>query len=319
MRDALKYFAYKAGTPRGRWFPFLSVFYLTYACDFRCFYCSDGSGRPYHNLETPDSPAETVRLILRAIRRFSNHIVITGGEPTKYRDLPSVLEEMRSLSFKTSVFTTNGYEIERHIDALASSVTDIVISIDSVDRDSANKIYSCAGDRFSKVMENIIRAKERIKRPSRITISSVACADTVGGLIDVYEFARENGFSYAAAPRLAGVIPERGLADNETYRRFYNHLIAEKKKGRRIFGSVKYLEHMRDLREFACQPFTILSVGPDGGVFYPCLEIGYIAGNILDADSLHDLRSAGLSAFGPVPRCGNQCHSACALGFGIGI
>lgn len=319
MHDALKYIAYKTGTSRGKWFPFLSVFYLTYACDFRCFYCSDGSGRPYHNLETPDSPAETVRQILRAIRRHSNHIVITGGEPMKYRDLLSVLEEMRALSFKTSVFTTNGYAIEHHLDALASSVTDIVISLDSIDRDTANRIYGCVDDRFSKVMDNIILAKERLGRASRITISSVACAETVGGLIDVYEFARENGFTFAAAPRLVGVISEQGLSDNETYRRFYNHLIAEKKKGRRIFGSVKYLEHMRDLSDFTCQPFTMLTVGPDGGVFYPCLEIGNIAGNILDADSLHALRSAGLRAFGPVPRCANQCHSACALGFGIGI
>jgi MoaA/NifB/PqqE/SkfB family radical SAM enzyme len=33
-----------------KWRPILGVYYLTYACEFRCPYCCDGSGTPYYRL-----------------------------------------------------------------------------------------------------------------------------------------------------------------------------------------------------------------------------------------------------------------------------
>jgi len=319
MNDAIKYFLYKFGTPRGRWYPFISVFYLTYACDFRCFYCSDGTGKPYHELPTADSSPEIVMRIVRAIRTHVNHIVITGGEPALYDDLPSVCAVIKELSFKTSVFTTNGYHLHRAIDVLSSTFTDLVISLDSLDKDSANRNYRCGGDRFTTIVDNILHAKTYMSRSFDITISSVVCAKTVRGLFDVFEFSQSHGFMFAAAPRLIGVVPEHGLSENDDYRAFYNHLINEKKRGRRVFGSTRYLEYMRDLKKFTCKPLTMLVVGPDGGVFYPCLEIGNRAGNIIENDFLHEMRKRSERIYGSLPECGNQCHSACALGFGLGI
>lgn len=88
---------------------------------------------------------------------------------------------------------------------------------------------------------------------------------------------------------------------------------------RRIFGTIKYLEYMRDLRKFQCRPFTMLVVSPLGEVFYPCLERGNYAGNLLAEDDLHKIREEGEKRFGPQPECDNRCHSACALGFGLGL
>jgi hypothetical protein len=61
----------------------------------------------------------------------------------------------------------------------------------------------------------------------------------------------------------------------------------------------------------------MLVVDPLGGVFYPCLEIGHVAGNILDCEDLHALRDHGRKLFGPLPACDTRCHSACALGFSL--
>ena len=61
----------------------------------------------------------------------------------------------------------------------------------------------------------------------------------------------------------------------------------------------------------------MLVVEPGGQVFYPCLEIGNHAGNILEVNSLHRLRQMGLDMFGPQPECDTRCHSACALGFSL--
>lgn len=59
----------------------------------------------------------------------------------------------------------------------------------------------------------------------------------------------------------------------------------------------------------------MLVVGPTGEVFYPCLELGHPAGNLLEEPDLHRLRQTGCERFGPQPDCRTQSHSACALGF----
>ncbi len=61
----------------------------------------------------------------------------------------------------------------------------------------------------------------------------------------------------------------------------------------------------------------MLVVSPEGGVYYPCLEFGKPAGNILAVPDLHSLRRAGLSKFGDQPDCDTRCHSACALGLSL--
>lgn len=80
---------------------------------------------------------------------------------------------------------------------------------------------------------------------------------------------------------------------------------------------MKYLEYMRDLRQFRCRPSTLVAVSPAGEVLYPCLEKGTIAGSLLEAPDLHALRAEGRRRHGPDPVCPNQCQSACALGFSL--
>jgi MoaA/NifB/PqqE/SkfB family radical SAM enzyme len=317
MNDVIKYFAYKLTASSNRWYPFLSVYYLTYTCDFRCFYCSDGGGKPYHELPSKDPTIEEAKAILKNIRRNTNHLILTGGEPFLYTNITDVLNELSVLKFKSTVLTTNGYNLDAYINHLNGALSTLVISLDSLDKETSNRIYGLNRDRFTRITENIQRIKALKNRSFDITISSVASESTINGLFDVYEYAMSNGFSFAAAPRLLGVIPEPDLQNNDAYRSFFDYLIKEKKRGMNIFGTVQYLEYMRDLKQFSCKPFTMLVIAPDGGIYYPCLEIGHISGNILEDKNLHDVRKEGSTLFGPKPVCGNQCHSACALSFGL--
>jgi hypothetical protein len=143
----------------------------------------------------------------------------------------------------------------------------------------------------------------------------VVTPKNIADLYEVYRFAQARGFRLAACPQLVGVKAHAALADNPEYRAFYDFLIAEKKRGGRIQGTVDYLEYLRDLRKFSCRPFTMLVVSPVGDVFYPCLELGQYAGNLCSEPNLHRLRQAGRQRFGPQPDCDTRCHSACALGF----
>ena len=295
----------------------LSVYYLTYKCNFRCPYCSDGFGIPYYQMPSPEISSETAFQILSGIRRYCENIVITGGEPLLYEDLSTLLYSLKRLRFKCVVLTTNGYELKPHLPAISSTVDDLVFSIDTLDNDKADRMYGLGNGTLDRILENIDSAAEMSYRKGKITISSVVTPENIEDLYNVYKYAKKNQFCFAACPQLVGVRAHDALVSNPAYQQFYDFLIEEKKKGATVFGTVLYLRFMRDLKKFDCRPFTMLVVSPEGNIYYPCLEKGKNAGNILDAGTLHQIRTSGFTQYGPQPQCGNQCHSACALSFSL--
>jgi len=316
VNDILKYLYYKWVPNQVRWYPFLAVYYLTYRCRFRCPYCSDGSGRPYYQLPGPDAPAGEVMDILTKIRRCCGQLVITGGEPFEHADAIEILKGLPALKFKQCVLTTNGWDIEPHLAAIADAIDTLVFSIDTLDREKADSWYQMGHGALEKILSNIGNAQHFSKR-YKIVISSVITPDNIPDLYEVYEYARQRGFVFAAAPQLVGVKAAARLQENQDYRRFFDFLIKEKRKKAPVFGSRLYLEYMRDLTKFRCYPFTMLVVSPTGEIFYPCLEIGNKVGNICEGHSLHRYRQEGDKHFGPQPDCDTRCHSACALSFGL--
>ena len=298
-----------------RWYPLMAVCYLTYACRFRCPHCSDGAGNPYPTLRSPTLPASKVLELLHIIRRHSDYLVITGGEPLEHPDFAEVMEGLRALKFRGVILTTNGRGLEPVLPAVAGSVHDLVCSLQTLDHLKGDSWYGSAPGTHERILENIERAARWPDRKFQIIISSVVTPGQIAELYGVYRYAQERGFRLAACPQLVGVKAHADLARSEEYREFYDFLIAEKKKGARIQGTVDYLEHMRDLRKFSCRPFTMLVVSPTGGVFYPCLELGQFAGNLFAEPDLNRLRQQGRVKFGPQPDCDTRCHSACALGF----
>ncbi len=225
------------------------------------------------------------------------------------------LSKYLHLRFKEVILTTNGYEVEQHLPVIAQTVTSLVISLNTLDTPKGAQLLGQTSEVFEKVLANINLADQYKSKRCKIHISSVVTPDNINDLYDVYQFAKARGLIFAACPQLVGVKPHASLVNSKAYTDFFDFLIAEKKQGHKIFGTVKYLENMRSLRKFKCHPFTMLVVSPIGDVYYPCLEIGHIAGNLLTTQNLNNIRQDGANRFGPQPNCGNQCHSACALGF----
>jgi MoaA/NifB/PqqE/SkfB family radical SAM enzyme len=314
MNRLWKYCQHKFGINKEKWQPFLAVFYLSYGCSFRCGFCSDGDGKPYYSLSGASLEAREIGLLLKNIRAQCDCIVLTGGEPLEYPFLPQALEAVRGLKFKEIVLTTNGYDLENYLQLIAAAVTDLVISLHTLDEAKAAKLYG-RENTLAKILANIELAHSCAPKKYRLHISCVVTPDNLDDVFEVYYFAKERGLIFAACPQLVGVKAHPDLAADARYRSFYNYLIKEKKEGRPIFGTVKYLEGMRDLAWFKCHPFTMLVVSPTGDVYYPCLEIGHFAGNLLATADLQAIYRQGLLRFGPQPLCDTRCHSACALGF----
>jgi MoaA/NifB/PqqE/SkfB family radical SAM enzyme len=317
MNPGLKYLYHKFIDSLRRWHPILAVYYLTYQCDFRCPYCSNGFSKPYHRLPNDVLPADRVMEIFARIRRKCDYIVITGGEPLKHPQFSEVIERINGLRFKDVALNTNGYDVDRFLPEIAKSIRTLIFSLDTLDPDKADAWFGRGKGVFEKIRSNIIHAAAEPHRKYRIMISSVVTPGNISDLYEVYEFSQTRGFTFAACPELQGVKPARDLPGNGAYEAFFDFLISEKKKGRSIHGSPLYLRHMRDFTKFTCRPFTMLVVDPLGHIFYPCLEIGHSASDILECEDLHAVRSNSLKRFGPQPECDARCHSACALGFSL--
>lgn len=316
MKSVRNYFLHLLLRHQGqRWDPILSVYYLTFECQFRCPYCSDGAGKPYYRLRSPVLPAERVLAILREIRRHCSYLVITGGEPVQHPEFEQVLQGLPKLKFRGVILTTNGYGLAPFLPAAAGAVTDLVFSLQTMDPERGDRWYGYGKGTHRKILDTIEQAAAVPGRRYRIIISSVVTPENIHDLYGVYEYAQARGFRLAACPQLVGVKAHAELAEHPEYRKFYDFLIREKRRGAKIQGTVDYLEYMRDLRKFNCRPFTMLVVAPTGEVFYPCLELGNFAGNLLEEPDLHRLRQKGQAQFGPQPQCDTRCHSACALGF----
>jgi MoaA/NifB/PqqE/SkfB family radical SAM enzyme len=305
-------------SPR-RWHPLLSVYYLTYECNFRCPYCSDGSRRPYYALRSPTLSAALALRLLRVIRNSCDFVVITGGEPLRHPGFVEVMRGIGALGFTGVVLTTNGYEIGPVLSDIAPAINHLVFSLDTLQPDKADAWFGVGPGALRRIRDNIEKAANLPGRRFQIHLSSVVTPENIEDLYDVYSLAKAQGFRFAACPQLIGVKAHPALMDNPRYRQFYDFLIAEKRSGGRIQGTVDYLQHMRDLRKFRCRPFTMLVVSPAGDVFYPCLEIGHFAGNLLEDNNLHRIREKGREQYGPQPECDNRCHSACALGFALAL
>jgi MoaA/NifB/PqqE/SkfB family radical SAM enzyme len=317
MNDLLKFAYHKYVKNPKRWYPFLSVYYLTYECNFRCPYCSDGSGKPYYELKSNILPPDKVLAIFKNIRKHCNTLVITGGEPLNYPWFEEMISQVKPLNFKQIVLTTNGHKLDKYLDAIAGNVTNLVVSLDTLNAEKADKNFGIGAGAFNKILGNIEKASQYPNKKYQLEISSVVTPENINDLYEVYQFCQKNKFMLAVAPHLEGVKVNRHLHNNPEFYRFYDFLSKEKKKGKKVFGSPLYHEYMRDLKKFDCKPFTMLVVSPEGEVFYPCLEIGNYAGNILDEPSLHKLKANGEKLFGPPTQCDNRCHSACALGFAL--
>jgi MoaA/NifB/PqqE/SkfB family radical SAM enzyme len=297
------------------WRPLLAVHYLTYACAFRCPYCSDGAQNPYHTLrEKPLDSANNLALLKR-IRSHCDHLVLTGGEPLQHPEIGTILDGLPALDFRSITFTTNGHGLEAHLPRLARCATELVVSLDTLDEAKSDACFGAGPGTFRRILAGLEMARSIPARRYEILISAVITPENLDDLPELYRWTQGQGFRLAACPQLMGKKAHPELAADPRYRAFFDLLIAEKRRGGDIHGTIPYLEHMRDLAAFRCRPFALLVTSPQGNVFYPCLEMGTYAGNLLQESNLRTLRRKGRDAHGPKPICGDQCHSACSLGF----
>jgi hypothetical protein len=93
--------------------------------------------------------------------------------------------------------------------------------------------------------------------------------------------------------------------------RLVDDILEAKKRGDRIYGSLRGLETLLRARVFRCYPTQAPQVYPNGDLFYPCKPLWQIAANVLEQGSFKRAWSTCRERFSPTPSCDKRCHLAC--------
>jgi MoaA/NifB/PqqE/SkfB family radical SAM enzyme len=283
--------------------PYAITFYVTHKCNLACSYCTQKEPDVFSE-ELPTT--ETLRLLKR-IRRETDSIVITGGEPTLRADIEEIVMAARfGYKFRSVLLITNGTLLDRK-PGILNGVTGLVVSLDALSADPTNPLSKPAA--LPKVMENLAFAKERLGNPRQITISTVIEEWNIAEVERLLDWCGEQGFVFAAQSAQMEKMPNLALLKNPKYHALVDTIIERRRAGKQaINGTPRTIETLLRFREFQCYPTMFPRVYPNGDVFYPCEPLRKVAGNLLRDGSLAKIFAAGKKQYGDIPPCQGICY-----------
>ena len=284
--------------------PISAIFYITHRCNLECHYCTQKS---------PDvtseelSTAKTIEL-LRRIRTELSSLYVTGGEPLVRPDVAEVLQAAHGMGYSI-ILHTNGTLLDRREEVL-DSIHSLVISLDSMNESRFDRITKSPAGTTRHILENIVRYGRQMRQSRRpMTINCVINSDTVDDVYDVMEFCREYDFVFSCCTALNNDVTQYSLLDNPKYMALADHIVQSKREKRlRINGSAESLEYTLKLKKFNCYPTLFARVYPNGDVFYPCVPLKTVGGNLFETPSVKEIFARARKKLGDVPDCRRRCH-----------
>jgi len=283
--------------------PYAVTFYVTHKCNLACSYCTQKEPDVFSDeLNTED----TLRL-LGKIRKESDSIVITGGEPTLRADIEEIVEAARfTHKFRSLLLITNGTLLDRK-PRILSAVTGLVVSLDALTTDPTNPLSKPAA--LPKVLENLQLAKEKLGNPRRITISTVIEEWNIGQVERLLDWCGVQGFVFAAQSAQMEKMPNLALLRNPAYQALVDKIIERRRSNTQaVNGTPKTIETLLRFQPFECFPTMFPRVYPNGDVFYPCEPLRKIAGNLLHDGPLAKIFARGKLMYGEIPPCQGICY-----------
>jgi len=283
--------------------PYAITFYVTHKCNLACSYCTQKEPDIFSQ-ELPTG--DTIRL-LKCIRKETDSIVITGGEPTLRADIEDLVEAARfDCKFRSLLLITNGTLLDRK-PRILGAVTGLVVSLDALATDPTNPLSKPAA--LPKVLENLTLAKERLGNPKRITISTVIEEWNLEQVQRLLDWCGEQGFVFAAQSAQMEKMPNLALLQNPRYQALVDTIIERRRTGKQsINGTPRTIETLLRFHAFQCYPTMFPRVYPNGDVFYPCEPLRKVAGNLLRDGSLKKIFARGKKMYGDIPPCQGICY-----------
>jgi MoaA/NifB/PqqE/SkfB family radical SAM enzyme len=286
--------------------PILVSYNVTHECNMKCDYC----GYIKEPIEALDT--EGVKKVLKAIRPGHPALNITGGEPLVRPDIVEILAEARRLNFAPIVLNTNGLLLPKKEEVLYYADY-VIISLDSLNEKHWDQVVGVEGA-TSKVKSIIAHyAKLQNKFQFEMNINCVITPSTMNDVLGVLEFCDRVGVNFSPGPQIDGTEPNPEFPGNAEYRKLLSSIINHKKDKKPVLSTMLYLHQVSDFLPHRCYPMLVPKINPDGSVFYPCVKLGKVVGNLATSSETLDMVLTRAARQDPLVFCDNNCHMSCYL------
>ena len=165
---------------------------VTDRCNFRCVYCMPAEGLRWLPREEVLSFEEITRLAAIFVAAGTRTIRLTGGEPLVRRELPVLVDQLRTLHRDLDMsLTTNGMLLRRDAAALKAAGLDRVnVSLDSLRADRFERLTRRAS--LNQVLDGIEAAREAGLWPIKLNVVVIRGIND-DEVLDFARMARETG------------------------------------------------------------------------------------------------------------------------------
>src|ERR687891_2485802 len=167
---------------------------VTDRCNFRCTYCMPLDEYEWIDKKEILTFEEITRLAALFVRLGVEKIRLTGGEPLVRQNLDRLVAKLSTIDkLKDLCLTTNGALLAEKLPALKQAgLRRVNVSLDTLDPGKFKRMTK-RGD-LKKVLEGIFAAKSHGLHPIKLN-AVVERGVNDDDILDLVEFARENGFS----------------------------------------------------------------------------------------------------------------------------
>jgi MoaA/NifB/PqqE/SkfB family radical SAM enzyme len=297
--------------------PLVVSFCVTPYCNLNCTYCEDFGARRNPAAQTQPLPLNQAKRLLSIIRRATDHLIFTGGEPLLYPDFEVLMAyARRELRFQSLTLLTNASLLPEHIGVL-SCLDRLVISLDTTDPRTWDRTLRAAPGTAQTILDTIASIARNSPARLRLIVHCVLTPETLGQAQGVLDFSIEHNLLFSCSPQSVNNWPRYELMVSEQYTAFITRLIDLKQRGAPILGSLPYLRLMLDLQPYPCYPLLVPRVMPDGTLAYPCRPIERGGGahggrvNLLNVGDWGKAVRLGASLFGLPPLTCGSCYQQC--------
>ena len=291
-------------------------------CNFSCSYCDDHRGARYPELDG-HGKLDTQRgeRLLSVMRTRASSVYFAGGEPTLRKDLPRLARRARELAFYPIVVNTNGSLLHRLLTkpewaTFLADVDILVVSLDALDLGLLANMWRTPHP--EDVIRNLLMLRELAEGAGvKLMVNAVLQPGRLAEARAVLDLCQDLGIWFCPVPKNAGPRVDGAVLADPEYSELVAHILAEKRGGAKISGSLRMLERLLRAEPFECRNTLKPHVDHDGRLAWPCKAAVNVEPEWIDVlafdhvDALWDeatRRHDPRDFHGPGPeQCGGDC------------
>jgi len=298
--------------------PQVAVFYVTARCNLNCVYCEDfGLSRSAE--APPELSLDEARHVLRVLRSGTDRLILTGGEPLLYPGIDALVAAARELGFAITL-TTNSLLLPQH-EVILPHLDRLIVSLDAIDPQAWGPTIGMTPAVAETLIDRIrTYALHQGEWGYQMIANCVLSPEALSSAQSVLAFCVQCGMLASFSPQAVRHWPRADLFVSPAYQETISWLLAQKRAGAPVLGSVRYLETVRSFRPFSCYPTLVPRVMSDGDLAYPCRPFekersaqGGRPCNLLRVGTWQEALQSARDAYGLPPRMCNTCYQQCYI------